>query len=159
QELLRQAGKKFDDERKETAVKGALTQALEMRKKYSFKLARETLLQAQELLGGAGNPSLREQLNLALNQLTFAEELDRIRQAKSLTVEGKLYIAAARQAYAAAFKKRDRDVTKDDEAAIVQWVAQSPLRDELLAALDDWLGLEPKAELRNRLAQLTAKIT
>src|SRR5207249_4171381 len=67
--------------------------------------------------------------------------------------------AAACPKYAAAFKEQGLDVLAGDEAALVQRVQDSPLRDHQLTALDDWLVEEPDAVTRKRLCQLTAKIT
>jgi tetratricopeptide (TPR) repeat protein len=84
---------------------------------------------------------------------------DRIRSDKMLIVEGKMNTRAAPREYAAAFKAQGLDLVDGDPAALVQRVQQSPLRDSLLAALDDWLVEEADAALRRRLCQLTAQIT
>ena len=118
QEVLAPGKKKHDDERAEITVANSLKQAMDMRRQYHFKQARAMLTQAKGVLGPAGNPGLSQQVDIALEQLDFIEELDRIRQEKALIVGANFDWAAASPRYATAFVNHGLDVFHGDEAAL-----------------------------------------
>jgi serine/threonine-protein kinase len=158
-EQLRLAEKKQEVLQKELVVQGGLKQAAELKTKALWRQAEKTLKQQLDLLGPAGDAQLRKQVETALVHLAVVEHLDRIRSERIMPVEGNLNYAAAAPRYAAAFVEQRLDITGGEETTLVQGLQRSPLRDYLLAALDDWLVIERDPALRSRLCQLTAKIT
>jgi tetratricopeptide (TPR) repeat protein len=146
-------------EQKKLTVKHALEQVRQLQAKALFRQAKNTLAQSLGLLSGATDKGLHAQVKAAERDLLFVERLDRIRQEKSLIVDGKVNRAAAPTAYAAAFKDHGLDMVAGDERALVHAVVNSALGEELVAALDDWFSEEPDAALRSRLCRLTSKVT
>jgi serine/threonine-protein kinase len=158
-ELLRQQEQKHQEERNRMAVQAAVAQAKELQAKALWRQARNLLKQQLELLGAEADVPLRHEVQAALGHVAVAETLDRIRSNKMLVIDGKVNYASAPPAFAAAFLDLGLDFKAGEESALVARLAASPLRQELLAALDDWLIEEPDAQLRSRLCQVTAKLT
>jgi superkiller protein 3 len=67
----------------------------------------------------------------------LAARLEQIRLAKGNLVEGKLNFSGATKAYALAFQEAGIDITKEAAEAAAQ-IRKSPVKDKLVAALDDW---------------------
>jgi serine/threonine-protein kinase len=159
QALLRQEEKKHEAERTRTAVQGALKQAAELQAKALWRQARATLQHQLVLLGPSGDDQLRQDVETTLTRLALVEKLDRIRQDKMRIVGGFLNALAAPPAYAAAFSENGLDFKSGDEDILAAQLLASPLQQEFLAALDDWLIREPDAALKARLCRLTARVT
>src|SRR5262249_38606112 len=88
--------------------------------------------------------------------LAFVRELDDIRMKRSTWIAvpggtGHFDTAGAIEAYPRAFASRGLDVLGGDPAAVAAAVAGSAVRDELVAALDDWAVLPIGAGDRDRI--------
>jgi tetratricopeptide (TPR) repeat protein/serine/threonine protein kinase len=158
-ELIRREEKKHEEQRTRKAVEGALQQVPTLQAKGLWPQATSLLEQALRLLGPAGDAQLTQQVKTAQRNLRVVARLDRIRQEKSLIVEGEMNYAGAPAQYAAAFKEYGLDVKTGEEDVVVRQLANSAVRDYLVAALDDWLIVEANQELRERLCRLTANVT
>jgi tetratricopeptide (TPR) repeat protein len=131
-------------------IAAALKLSIDLRRQYRFREAADAMEQAAQLAAGA--PELTPDVERARADLEFVLELDRIRMKRSVFVMdagGKARIdwAGAAAEYAAAFRDGGLDVPRGDPAEVAAAVAGSPIRAELVAALDDWAALptEPAA--------------
>jgi tetratricopeptide (TPR) repeat protein len=137
-------------------VERATELAAELRRQYRFRDAREVLTNAGELATRAGADDLRPVIDQAKADLEFVVALDEVRMRRSVWVElgggrGRFREAEVPDAYAAAFAARGLDVKTGNPADIAARVATSSVRSDLVAALDDWSAIEPKADVRDRV--------
>jgi serine/threonine-protein kinase len=138
-------------------VEGALVQAEAWQRQARWAEAEATLVQARSRLGAEGADDLRLRVERAQDYLALVRELDAIRLKKAALVEGKWDTSKAAPAYAAAFRGHGLDVLAGEEAALVRRIQASPVKDQLLAALEDWAGVAAKYQTRARLLGLAAK--
>jgi serine/threonine-protein kinase len=149
---------RLQQDRIDVAIDNALRQARELQTKAMWPQAHNTLQQALKLLGATGNEVLRTKVQTAQANLGLLEKLDRIRSEKMLVVHGRMDVASAPPAYAAAFREHGWDIPHGAEADLVARLAVSPLQPDLLAALDDWLIEEGDVQLQKRLCRITAQV-
>jgi tetratricopeptide (TPR) repeat protein len=71
----------------------------------------------------------------------LAERLEKIRLDQAVIVEGKFDNARAAEDYPRVFAEADLKVLGEKPAAVAARFTASPLKDQLVAALDDWAGL------------------
>ncbi len=128
---------------------------------------------AGELLDSADAPDLRGRYEELRADRVLAAELDRVwaranailsDQLPTADRRGDRYIgrlrfdeAAARAAYPAAFAARGWAVESADPGELVARVAHSPIRERVVASLDDWLPVAAPAD-RLRLCDLLTRI-
>ncbi len=141
-------------------VGAELAQAKRFRQSAHFKESRELLEQAQRRLGTDGPADLREQVDQALADTALAKRLDAARQLALTRLEGgksakdvagqgvltrlagpKLDTARAEKEYAAAFQEAGLGQEGEDAEEVAARVRASPVRAELVAALDAWAGI------------------
>lgn len=110
---------------------------------------------AQAQLGDAASPELERRLAAAEEQFEVAQELDRIRQSFVALGYSGLIHYPARDAYARVFDRIGigRDVGVHEAANIVR---ASPLRDQLLIALDNAAYIESRYGDDSELSRLLA---
>jgi serine/threonine-protein kinase len=121
-----------------SGVGTAVAQAESLRKRFHFQEARELLEQARQLLGPTEPEDLRRQLDPARDALELAESLDRARLGAAILVDGRFVPARAETLYEAAFTNAGLGRPGDDREALAARVRGSPVRAEIVAALDDW---------------------
>jgi serine/threonine-protein kinase len=138
-------------------VSTAVAQAVSFRKGFHFDEARELLDQAGQRLGMAGPDELRRQVDQAWADLKLAEGLDRARLRTMATVEERNDFAGAERLYAAAFADAGLGREGDDVAAVAARVQTSPLRAEIVAALDDWASITGDLRRRAWLLEVARK--
>jgi tetratricopeptide (TPR) repeat protein/tRNA A-37 threonylcarbamoyl transferase component Bud32 len=130
-------------ERARQGVRGNLALAVELRKTYRFPEAEAALAQAADLaLGGA--PELVPEVERARANLALVVKLDDIRMRRSTMIAGptiRFDLARAVRDYPGAFRSAGLDVLEADPGVVAAAVAASPVRAELIAALDDWSAL------------------
>jgi tetratricopeptide (TPR) repeat protein len=144
---------------RQVGVETALKLAADLRKQYKFKESHDQLDHAAGLAAG-GPRGLKGEVEQARVDLAFAEELDKIRHKKWARVVDKdkrfvMNTASAPGAYREAFKNRGFDFSADDPGALANRVADSAIKAELVAALDDWATFEKDPKLVLRLLEVT----
>ena len=115
-----------------------------------------------ELLAGGTSDDLKPAAERARADLDFARELDEIRFHKWVWAAGSglfrdFDLASAPPAYRAAFAVRGLDLPGGDLVDLAGRVTASPLRPELVAALDDWALYELDYSLKARLLDVARR--
>jgi tetratricopeptide (TPR) repeat protein len=127
----------------------AVAQAASLRKGFRFDEARRLLEQARQRVEPAGPDDLRQQVNQCRDDLNLAVRLDAARaRAATLVDGGKFDHARAEPPYASAFAEAGLGREGDDIETVAARVRVSPLRAEIVAALDDWASITPDRERR-----------
>jgi serine/threonine-protein kinase len=139
------------EERTRLAVETALEQGRALQRGARWAEAETILAQARAGLGEEGMDNLRQRLEQAQNNLRLVKELESIRLEKANLVDGKWNPAQAGPAYAAVFRGHGLDVLASDEVAAARRIAASPIKEQLVAALEDWAAEAPDDNTRARL--------
>jgi Flp pilus assembly protein TadD len=155
----RDGQKQLREERARAGVEAALARLPDLYPRGLWKQAEERLDEADALLGPDGDPDLRGKVAAARRDTAFVVRLDRIRLDKIVAVDGKVDLASAPPKYAAAFRGYGLDVAAGDVADLARRLNASPVREYLLAALDDWALTEEDADGRRRVFAVTAAAT
>jgi serine/threonine-protein kinase len=121
----------------------AVAQAISLRGGFHFNEARALLDEAHDRLGQAGPDDLRRQLDLARADLDLAQLLDNARSGALALSSGTSNIPQAESLYSSAFADAGFGREGDDINAVAARIQQSPLRAEIIAALDDWSSIAP----------------
>jgi tetratricopeptide (TPR) repeat protein/tRNA A-37 threonylcarbamoyl transferase component Bud32 len=124
--------------RDQQAIETALEQAEAFLRQARWPDAEAALAQAAGRLAGGGADDLKQRLRQARDNLRLVNRLDEIRLETATLVEGKPNKRGTRLAYAAAFKEHGLDVLAGDEAEWGRRLAASPVKEQLVAALDYW---------------------
>jgi tetratricopeptide (TPR) repeat protein len=136
--LLRQAAERRLELRQ--GVEAALDRAAQMQQQARWAEARAFLDQAEHRLGGSGPMDLRRRVEQAQSDLRLVGRLDAARLKAATWLGNRFDDAAAERAYAAALRDAGLGQEGDDAAALAARVRNSPIRAQLVAALDDWAG-------------------
>jgi tetratricopeptide (TPR) repeat protein len=132
-----------------------------------LKVARAALDRAKALLANA-EQGLGPELAATAARLeremgqddadrALAVRLEKIRMDRSAVVEGKLDSAGAARDYPKAFAEAGFAVLTDEPAAVAGKLAAAPIKEELVAALDDWAFVAfelGKEDLPGRLLEI-----
>jgi serine/threonine-protein kinase len=125
---------------RERDVEAALAQVKEHQAAGRWPEARAALEKAAGRLGDAGPTSLQERLEQMRRDLSFVAELDDIRLRAADSARGGGFNPELRsQRYLAAFASYGLDLPALDTEEAVARLRNSPIRFELLAAVDDWI--------------------
>ena len=130
--------------RAETA--SAVTQALDAAER-SMGLAKwpdamAAVSQAEALLGpGGGNDVLRQRSRRLREDLAMVLRLDEIRQEMSAVTDDHFDTGLADRLYGEAFRDYGIDVESLEPDAVASKMPAGPVREELVAALDDWMRI------------------
>lgn len=158
-EALREAEEQAKQARREyevlQGVQESLNQAADLRQRYLWDGAEKFLTRAEKQAGD--RMDLLERIQSSRAILNFARQLDRIRQDKMLIVEGRLNETSS-LAYERAFRLAKLDVLNGDLDSLAKLLTRSPIRAEVVAALDDWGFLTFKTPQGQRLLRLTTLI-
>jgi tetratricopeptide (TPR) repeat protein len=123
-------------------MEARLEQAARLRRAGHFEEGLKVLEQARQRLGVDGPTDLREQVDRASADTALARRLDEARQRASAIAEGrKMDYAGAEQEYAAALQGAGLGREGEDAEAVAARVRASAVRAEVVAALDDWVGI------------------
>jgi tetratricopeptide (TPR) repeat protein len=128
-----------------------VSQAASSRQQFHFHQARKLLEQARQRLGAAGPDDVRWQLDRSCADLDLAEGLDAARTQAAILIGGRFDPTRAEPLYASAFANAGLGAEPDDSAAVATAVRASPLRWEIVAALDDWAGITRDSRRREWL--------
>jgi tetratricopeptide (TPR) repeat protein len=136
-----------------------IDQAARLRQQGLWTEARAVLAQAEGRLDEADTRDLRGRLRQAQADLELAARLESNALERMDLIRGKSHYAVVAAEYAAAF--RSARLAAADEAADAEAVAArihgSAIRDQLVAALDDWSLVTADARLRARLSRIARR--
>jgi serine/threonine-protein kinase len=107
----------------------------------SIKQTRALAQSAEGLLDGPMGVRLAELaalLQADSEDYKLAVALEKVRLDKIIVIEGRTQYAEALPAYAAVFAAAGLPVVDGNTAALAEKIRRSPIREQLLAALDDW---------------------
>jgi serine/threonine protein kinase/tetratricopeptide (TPR) repeat protein len=138
--------------RAHAAVERCLERLPGLRQESRWKEARATLAQAASRLDDAGSDSLRQQVEQALADLELVVRLEEIRLERATVIDGQLNYERTARAYAEAFAGVGLDPAAEEE--FLARLSGSSVREQLIAALDDWAVATRDVALRTRLLHL-----
>jgi tetratricopeptide (TPR) repeat protein len=124
-----------------------------LRDQARWATARQVLARTRERLGEAGPADLQQRLEQAEADLNLVARLDAIRQKRVTLVEGKLDNRSTDQDYAAALRESGLGQEGEDVEAVAARIRASAIKEQLVAALDDWASATKE---RSRRAWLLA---
>jgi serine/threonine-protein kinase len=151
--LERQAARQEAELRQ--GVEAALDKAGELQKQARWGEAQAVLEQARDRLELDGPADLRRRIEQALTDVDLVRRLDAARLKAATLVEGKFDFAGAARDYATAFGQAQLGRPGDDVAAVAARIRTSAVKEQLVAALDDWATL---TRARARCAWLLAVV-
>jgi serine/threonine-protein kinase len=138
QHAMRQQESANQEQALRTEVAAGLSRATELHRQSHWKEMRVALDQTRLRLGTGGPDDLRQQLDTAWANLELVERLEGIRLKKATVVSGDFDTATAHRAYADLFAEIGMAREGDVPAEVARRVAESPIKVQLLTALDDW---------------------
>lgn len=151
QDGIREAEQRLRRDHARQQVLGALGQARQLWSRYLWREAKDLLSRAEKDASAAGLENLQSDVRQALNDTHLAEKLDEIRLDKSVIVEDKFDYAEAAPAYARAFADFGLDLKAANVAELARRIKASAIKEQLIAALDDWYDVERDPQLSGRL--------
>jgi tetratricopeptide (TPR) repeat protein/serine/threonine protein kinase len=123
-------------------VAAALDKARGLQQQARWGEAEAVLDQTQDRLGESGPGDLRQRVRQARADLSLVRRLDAARlKAATMVVGGKFDFVGAERAYAAAFRQAQLGRPGDKVAAVAARIRGSAVKEQLVAALDDWAGI------------------
>jgi serine/threonine-protein kinase len=136
-------------------AEAGLAQAVELRRGYRFADAQAMLKQVHGWANQAEDSQLEQRLAQAEIDLALARELDGVRQQAATQVEGKWDPdGRMREKYPQVLSRHGLDVLEGDLDELAQTIKASAVRDDLVAALDDWARAETDPQKKQRLLGL-----
>jgi serine/threonine protein kinase/Flp pilus assembly protein TadD len=138
------------------AIEAALRELPGLRRQGRWSEARAVLTEADSRRDDAGSDDLRRRLAQAEQDVELAAALEQIRLKWATELERFALLRGTDREYAAAFEKAGLAV--DDEEATAARIRASPIREQLLAALDGWALSTGDDALRTRLLRLARSI-
>ncbi len=120
------------------AVTGALDKVADLRQRARWGEAQAVLEQVRQRLGSSGAKDLRRQVEQAEADLALVDRLDAARLKAAVVAVNRFDTASAARDYAAAF--REAGIGEETEAAnvVAARIRSSAVREQLVAAVDDW---------------------
>jgi tetratricopeptide (TPR) repeat protein len=156
QDSARRTEKAEREGRARAGIETALRQVQDLQRRARWEDADAVLGQAFSRLGEEGMDDLRQQLHETRKNLAMVRELDTIRLEKVTLVDGKYDFAKAAPAYAAAFRNYGLDL-RADEGALARRIRSSGIKEQLVAALDDWAYVTPDRQTCQRLLAIARR--
>jgi Flp pilus assembly protein TadD len=126
------------EERQRQGTEAALDKLPDLMRQWRWKEADTVLGEADRRLGEAGPADLRARAAQARSDLNLAVRLDAIRLRRATIVEGAFDNKTADRDYAAEFQASGLGQEGDDVDAVVAGIERSAIKNQLVAALDDW---------------------
>jgi len=137
-----------------------VAQVRDLQNRYLWSEAERLLADAEQSLGSDAEPELRSKLADVRADLNLLKRLDDIRFSRWQYLEkdsGKFDPAPANAAYAQAFKEAGFDIMNGDLKPVVDRLKASPIKAQLVSALDDWMVNE-MSSLRVYLWSIAAAV-
>jgi serine/threonine-protein kinase len=122
----------------ERAVRADLEEVVRLLREWKIADAHTVLVRAEGRLGGDGSVPLSAEVQQLRDNLSVARELEQIRLRKATIVDGGFNDASAARDYAALFRDRELGKPGEDPELLAERIGASPIRAQLVAALDDW---------------------
>ncbi len=141
--------------RREARAREALDQATRLMHQGRWSEALTVLVRAQARLEDMGSAGLRQKLGQVRTDLELAVQQENIRLKRAVLVNGKFDLAGAAREYEEAFARAG---LVGDEDELVRRLRDSAIRQELVAALDDWAFVTQDAGERARLLGLARRV-
>jgi serine/threonine protein kinase/Flp pilus assembly protein TadD len=141
------------------AVVALMDQAARLRQQGLWTEARTVLAQANGRLDEADAPDLRARVGQAQADLELAARLERNELERMDPIRGKSHYATLAMEYAAAFRAAGLEAANEaaDAEAVAARLRGSAIREDLVAALDDWALVTDDAPLRARLLRIARR--
>jgi serine/threonine-protein kinase len=127
-----------EQQRQRASAEAILQRVAALERAGNWAEARSTLEQAEARLAGAGPADLRRRMQQVRDDLELVAGLDAIRMGRTRVVASQFDHAGADPRYAEAFANAGLGAVGDDEETVARRVADSAVREALVAALDDW---------------------
>ncbi len=134
------------------SVESAVEQVAVWMRQGRWTEAKAVLLQADSRLYDAGLLRMRVRFQHWLYDLELAAKLEDIRLRRTGLLEDPSHHRATAREYAAVILEARSKVSDDRTAAVL--IRNSPIREPLVAALDEWAIIEEDADMRSRLLQV-----
>jgi tetratricopeptide (TPR) repeat protein len=155
----RQAERARQESETRSAVQARLDEATDHQRRAEWPEAQAALERAAGHLGAGGPEELQQRLAQVRTDLLMVARLDEIRMRRESISNDTLDldIPSALAAYAAAFRDYGLGV-EGDERAVVERLQQSTIKEQLLAALDDWAEHTPDKALCAHLMAVARRV-
>ncbi len=124
---------------REVEVDRALDEARSLCQAERLLEAQAAVKRARALLAGGGGEELKRRVGWVGHAVRMAARLEEIRLQRSAVKDGHFDHARANRRYQEAFVEYDLDVTALDADEAADRLRSTLIKDQLLAALDDWL--------------------
>jgi tetratricopeptide (TPR) repeat protein len=135
-------GQRAEQERalaeQERAVKADLAEVAERLREWKMAEAHTAMVRAEGRVAGGGPAPLLSEVQRLRKDVSVADELERIRLRRATIVDGQFDDASADRDYAKMFQERGLAVEGEDPQRVAKRIQGSPIRAQLVAALDDW---------------------
>ena len=155
---LKQKELAYRKEHARQGVERTLAEARALRRRALWSEAEDALANAEDMAGSSAGEEMSGKVEHARANLHFVERLDRIRENRSLILDDRPNTTPAPAAYEKAFRQYGLNVLEGAEQPWAERLAASDIRDELIAALDDWAFTETDGARRSRLWRLTGLV-
>jgi serine/threonine protein kinase/Flp pilus assembly protein TadD len=131
-------------------VVGHLEEAERWERQGNWPQALRAVERAEGRLAGGGPADLRRRAEQVRELVQVVADLQECRLQISAIREEEFDFAGADRSYAKAFKRQGWDVEGLAAEEIAQQIAASPIRVQLVAALDYWVSIIPRTEVARR---------
>jgi eukaryotic-like serine/threonine-protein kinase len=132
----------------QSEVATTVAQAVSLRRRFHFQEARQLLEQVQQRVARAGPENLRRQVDRARADVILTQGLDNARTQAANFADGTFTHSAAEPLYVSAFADAGLGRDGDEIEVVAAAVRERAVREEIVAALDDWASIT--SELRRR---------
>jgi tetratricopeptide (TPR) repeat protein/tRNA A-37 threonylcarbamoyl transferase component Bud32 len=132
----------------------ALDRAVELRQRYRFTDARAMLEQAREWASRAHDSDLQARLAQTEREVALAHDLDDVRQKAAIGIESKWGNERKREEYPQVLDGHGFDVLGSDQEELARAICASAVRDDIVAALDEWAAVVGDRQKRQYLLRL-----
>jgi serine/threonine-protein kinase len=119
-------------------IQGALDRVAKHRQKEQWREAKLVLTEAERHLADADSPELEEQLRQVRADIRFADELEGVRDSRPVRDGWNPDYRLRATSYREVFDRAGLRIAGADVDALVSTIRESAVRDQIVAALDDW---------------------
>jgi tetratricopeptide (TPR) repeat protein/tRNA A-37 threonylcarbamoyl transferase component Bud32 len=134
----RRAEQARQEERQRQEASAALDKLPDLMRQWRWKEAETVLGEADRRLGETGPADLRGRAAQGRADLNLAMRLEAIRLRRATMIEGKFEHKTADRSYAAEFQESGLGREGEEVEALAAHINDSAIKDQLVAALDDW---------------------
>ncbi len=137
-------------------IESSLNKASGLQRRGRWAEARVVLEEARVRLGEKGPADLRLQLELARADIDLVDRLESIRFRRAVLINGLFDNRGAERDYAAALREADLGQEEDHAEAVAARIRASAIREQLVAALDDWAAVTKNESRRAWLLRVAS---